>query len=119
MDRINLKQTDRTPNVNFDINKGELQISGRSFPEDPRSFYKDVLENVKNVKSKLNIKLHFEYLNTSSTKVILEMLKEAKRRNGLNVTWVSDEDDVEMAETGQYFSELADVPFNFELVPEE
>ena len=112
---IDIKKTDKTPEVLFNTENGELNIDGRSFPEDPKNFYRPILEELDNYKSDdLNINLNFEYLNTSSTKIILEMIKSVGSLKNLSITWVSEEDDAEMTEMGEYFSELSNIPFNYE-----
>ena len=70
------KQLGKTPSIEFKAN-GQLKISGRSIPEDSRTFYQPVfnwLDSFKvNLPSKVEMKVSLEYFNTSSSILLLNM----------------------------------------------
>ena len=103
------------PNVYFNEKVGELRITGRSFPENPIDFYNPLIESVKNLTvDSLSVTIEVDYLNTSSTKCILELLKTAKNTvNDLVVVWINEEGDDDMQELGEYFEECLDLEFDF------
>lgn len=120
MKNINLTETEKTPLIIFDYNKNLLEVTGKSFPEDPRSVYKILSDSIDEYNhDDLNINLFFEYLNTSSSKFFLEFLRKTRKVKNLFVKWISEEGDEEMVEMGEHFSELSGIPFEYELKPEQ
>lgn len=114
MENITLKSSPETPyfpEVNFDAETGICEISGESYMEETYKFYLPLITwikeyiNTKNNKIELVIKLI--YLNTSSTKCILdilEILKDYKDKGGeVKVTWYYDTDDPDMVDEVEDF----------------
>ena len=119
MKNINLTETEKTPLIIFDYNKNLLEVIGKSFPEDPRRVYKILSDSIDEYnQDDLNINLFFEYLNTSSSKFFLELLRKTRKVKNLFVKWISEEGDEEMVEMGEHFSELSGIPFKYESKPE-
>ena len=91
MEALIIEGTTKTPNVNFDSEKGKLEIKGRSIPENSIEFYKplvDWLEEYSHTpKSKTEVNVHLEYFNTSSSKCILDVFKklEAIHKNKYDI----------------------------------
>lgn len=110
-----LAGTQNTPNVFFNINKGILIIAGKSFPEHPQPLYESISDLFAEVKSEsLSIRVELDYINTSSSKCLLTLLKKAKETiKKVSVIWVSEEDDDDIKETGEYFEEFTELPFEF------
>ena len=88
MNVIKLEATEDTPKIVLDAANNIFEISGRSIPEDSATFYKPILEWIDLYGSKPNPKTNFifnlEYFNTSSSKLILDILTklEALHQNG-------------------------------------
>ena len=109
--------TKRTPRVILE--PGRLFIVGRSIPENPGEFYRPVFDwiskyvQVRNQRT--GIELGFEYINTSSTKWIYNIIKEISGMKDLveNVTicWYYDASDEDMCELGFILKSLVDCPF--------
>lgn len=121
MEVINLEGTEDTPKIILDKNKSMFEISGRSLPEDSAEFYQPILEwldkysTQPNPTTKFQFKL--EYFNTASSKLILDILsklEEMKDSTNMTVQWFYHEDDEDMQEAGEEFSELVEIPFEFE-----
>ena len=59
----------------------------------------------------------FEYFNTSSSKCLFDLFKKlGKLENDdrdLNINWFYEEDDEDMMEAGEDYSDLLDLEFNF------
>jgi uncharacterized protein YkuJ len=57
------------------------------------------------------------YFNTASSKIILDILMrlEDLHNDGKNITveWHYEEDDEDMQEAGEEYSEIVEVPFKF------
>lgn len=117
MQIINLEGTEDTPKIILDKQNGIFEISGRSLPEDSAEFYSPVLEWLDDYKLNPNGSTDFvfklEYFNTASSKLILDLLSQLEEIDGTTVQWYYHEDDEDMQEAGEEFSELVEVPFEF------
>ena len=117
MEIINLEGTEDTPKILLDKSNGIFEISGRSLPEDSAEFYQPIIDwldryaNDSNESSMFVFKL--EYFNTASSKLILDVLSKLEDVQGAKVMWYFHEDDEDMEEAGEEFSELVEVPFEF------
>lgn len=89
MEPIYIKDTKRTPEVSFDNEKKELQLRGRSIPDNAYDFYKPLFEWIKtysaNKPQETNFHINLEYCNTASSKCVVEMLKSFKYLNSKNI----------------------------------
>jgi hypothetical protein len=54
-----------------------------------------------------------EYFNTASSKLILDVLSALEDIKDMKILWYFHEDDEDMEEAGQEFSELVEIPFEF------
>jgi hypothetical protein len=117
MDILNLEGTEDTPRIIMDKKNGIMEISGRSLPEDSTEFYKPVLDWIENYANDPNSSTVFvfklEYFNTASSKLILDLLYALEDIKGIRVEWYFHEEDEDMEEAGQEFSELVEIPFEF------
>lgn len=110
--------TSKTPEIIFQTD-GELSITGNSYPEDVVHFYKnalDWLDRFLAVNTKpLIIEVHLKYINTSSTKIILNIINKlnAAAKNGLKVKWIYEMDDEDMLATGEDIQKLIKLKFDF------
>ena len=120
-DKVFLKGTSETPEVALDKTNGTIKLSGRSLPEDAKSFYKNIVlwmnKYAENPKQGTHATFIFEYFNTASSKMILELLdilKEVEAKDeSLKIDWHYMEDDDDMLEAGEDFAEIAELTFNF------
>lgn len=120
IDQIYIEGTRKTPSISLDSN-GFIKIEGRSIPEDAELFFRDVVTwmntYVESNSKATRVDLSFEYLNSGTSKVILEMLKSLKDlcANGhvLTVNWYYEEGDDDILERGEYYSSLLDLKINF------
>lgn len=114
---LHLEGSEDTPRIVLDKKNGVMEISGRSLPEDSTEFYKPVLDWIENYAKQPNPSTNFvfklEYFNTASSKLILDVLYALEDIKGIKVTWYFNEEDEDMEEAGQEFSELVDIPFEF------
>jgi len=114
---LQIEKTSNKPEVKLDFENGILDIKGRSYPEYPELFYKSIEDGLDKVTtSTIILTLDFEYLNTSSTKCILNLLKICKenfKTKDIKVIWIYDEDDDDIKEVGEDFSDLTNIGFKF------
>ena len=117
MEILNLEGTEDTPKIILDKKNGIFEISGRSLPEDSAEFYRPVLEWIEQYGEQSNPSTDFvftlEYFNTASSKLILDVLSALEDIKGMKILWYFHEDDEDMEEAGQEFSELVEIPFEF------
>ncbi len=110
-----------TPEIKLDKENSKIEMSGRSLPENVKEFYGPVInwleEYIKAPNDKTKIVLNFEYFNTASSKMImdiLEKIKEIKEQGKeIDVDWYYIEEDDDMLEAGEDYSEITEVPFNY------
>jgi len=123
MDSINIKGSLHTPSVDFNAETGELEMCGRSIPEETLNFFNPLINWVKDYSQEpqpittLNLKI--EYLNSGSHTSLLVILKKLEELHnsdkGVKVTviWYYEEDDEYMLEAGEEYAEMLDVPFKY------
>ncbi len=111
---LRIERAERSPEVSFDYEGGDLKIIGESYPEDVTSFYGPVLDSLSRYLERLGdrscrFELSLIYFNSASAKVImsiLEMLDEAAEKGAtIDLYWYFDPEDDTMEELGEEFGE--------------
>lgn len=104
MDDLFIKDTAQTPEIKFE-SSGRISISGKSLPEDPRKFYSPLFEWAEGLDiESVEIDMKLEYVNTSSSKRIIELLKtldDNRKIQSINLNWYYEVDDPDMLEFGE------------------
>lgn len=126
MSSLKIEATTFTPEINFDIDNNTLSFLKVSKPANAFEFYKPVFEFIDNfekekVKSKvvneLIVDFNFDYFNTSTAKVIYELLGKLKKikEQGVKIiiNWYYYPEDEDLLEEGEIMSESQDLDFNF------
>lgn len=121
MEKIFVEPTRVTPLINFDPEQGLLELKGRSSPENSIQFYQSLIDGLdefsQNGQVDLIANFAFEYFNTSSSKCLFDVFKKLSKieQSGKNVVinWFYEEDDDDMMEAGEDYSDLLDLDFNF------
>ena len=119
MESLILEPSNLTPSIKFDAAAGKLELKGRSIPENSLEFYQPVYDwldaYIEKPQSKTIVHVQFDYFNTSSSKCILDILKRIDKidQNGEDVLikWYYDENDEDMMEAGEDYSDLLEAPF--------
>lgn len=119
-----LKQSRNTPAVSFSPDDKVFEISGISFPEDSKLFFKPLLDYLNEVGSAVesgtifNFKL--DYFNTSSARCILDVMLAIDRiySAGAKITifWYYSAGDEEMKEVGEEYGLLISCPINLKII---
>ena len=106
MQNLFIEKTETTPLIDFHTN-GKLLIKGRSLPEDVHKFYEPVFYWVKELESEAVIfDVKMEYINTSSTKKILNLLIELENNpnvKSIEINWFYEFDDLDMLDLGELY----------------
>jgi len=120
MEHLIIAKTDDTPAVDFNPGTKEMNISGRSLPEDVTTFYAPVLawldELEESPSGAYKFIVNLEYFNTASSKLILDILMRLEDihtggSNTIEIIWNYDKRDTDMEEAAEEYSELVEVPF--------
>ncbi|OQX71199.1 MAG: hypothetical protein B6D62_02460 [Candidatus Cloacimonas sp. 4484_275] len=123
MKPLKISKTRSTPEINLDPVNNLIQIMGESYPENAGIFYHEVMnwltEYFKDKNRKITVELKITYLNTSSSKIvteILEMIQDFHNNNGnIFLNWYYEEDDEDSLDNGEIF--LEEHTFPYKLVP--
>ena len=131
MQKLFIKKTSTTPEINFSPDEKLFLITGTSSPEDVRALYYPVIEWVQNlvneiiagkykvfsglVPIRLQIDLH--YFNSSSAKFLFDILSDFKRLAPVSVPviveWSYEEEDSDMKDAGTDIALLVGMEFTF------
>lgn len=116
---IQITSTNCTPRVYLNSNAGELIIMGKSYPENAEMFYRPIMDVLlKDPAKRFSLTMGFEYLNTSSSKFIFDILKKMKKNNQvIKFSWVFEEDDEDMEDLGNILKEEMDLPMEITKTP--
>ncbi len=117
---LNIEKTKYSLEIKTLQNKGIIQMSGASYPENAIEFFKPIIdwinEYIQKIGKKLSLELRINYQNTSSSKMILDIidiLEEYYKQNGdVKVIWFYDEEDEDVYETGEELKEDFELPFD-------
>lgn len=130
MSKYFIEETEFTPEISFDVDARKFSFKGVSRPEDVIKFYHPAIEWLKNFNEEvlshsnakyvipmLHIDFHLSYFNSSSSKMLLQILEIIKKiqEKGIELTidWYYDASDEQMYDDGMDLSETVDIPFNF------
>lgn len=121
MENFSIFSTEESPMVFLDAENGLVEIQGRSLPENVNAFYEPVMVWIKKYLDqhppRTEINLRFDYLNSASSKKILEILScfRIHKTQGAEViiNWFFKSDDEDMYEEGLDFSRMIQMEFNF------
>ena len=120
MDDLYLKKTFNSPEIEFIAESGEINMEGRSIPEDPGEFFERLINWMNEYfldpveETVMNIKL--EYINSGSSKYMLELLRIMKinyeKGCKVLVKWFFEEGDESIEELGQHYEQTMQIPFD-------
>jgi len=123
MENYYVVESEDNPSIFCDAEKGVIEINGRSLPENVDTFYDPLIEWVKkyieNPRPKTTIEFGFIYLNSSSSKKILELLMVLKKLlidHKLKIIWNYKTHDEDMLEEGKDFAKMTKLDFNFKAI---
>lgn len=120
MDKYSIEGTKNTPTIKFDLEKGELNISGRSIPENSIEFYNPLFSAIDTYitkpKNKTILNIQLEYYNSSSSACLLSVFKKLEKFTKtadslVTVNWLYEENDEDILAAGKNFEGMVDLPF--------
>jgi hypothetical protein len=118
---LHVEKTSNTPRIDFNAIDGVMHMEGRSIPENPSDFYKPLIqwlnEYFNNPKPITVFELRFEYINSGSSKSLLELLRYIKDEHVKGkeciIKWHYEEDDESVQELGEHYQYTLKIPFEF------
>jgi len=122
MEKYSIEATANTPTIKFDLKNGELNISGRSIPENSIEFYNPLFEALDkyladpNPKNATILNIQLEYYNSSSSACLLSVFKKLEKFNKgkgspVTINWIYEENDEDILAAGKNFEGMVDLPF--------
>jgi len=113
--------TSVTPSVTADWNSGQLSLEGESYPENTYEIYDGIISWVeaylKDSGRPLRVKLHLNYVNTSSIRAMIDIFDRLQvahdAGHDLSLLWLYDSRNPRSAELGEEFKE--DYTFQFDI----
>lgn len=128
MQPLHIIQTEFSPLVNFSPESNKFEILGESRPENTAKFYAVIIHWIQDYKEYLKenpaqqsliFEFKFDYFNSTSAKFILDFLRQLDalhqelEKIKILIKWHFDEIDEDMRDSGEEFSHLVKVPFEF------
>lgn len=131
MQKLHIKQTPNTPEIQFSPGENFFLIRGISSPEDVRALYYPVIEWIRifvddvlngeykiyNGKSPVFFQIDLTYFNSSSAKFLYDIIMELKRippdTCPVVVKWYHDEEDTDMKDAGNDIALLVEMKFEY------
>lgn len=114
VDNILLKETDNSPRVIMDKERGWIEFEGKSYPENTFAFYRPITEWLKHyfnagayVNQTTTINFKFLYFNSATTQIIFEILDivEASEVKNIKIYWFYDKESQNGYEDYEDYSE--------------
>jgi hypothetical protein len=120
LDKKIIEASRKTPYVLLDP-VGLIKIEGRSIPEDASLFFDDIVQWFEDYiaipKDKTTLEIALEYLNSGTSKYILQLLKLLKDHSDpnheLEVKWFYEVGDDDILERGEYYASILDIEINY------
>ena len=119
MESLHIKGSEESPEVMLDKASGIFRISGKSYMEDVQAFFDETLQWLETYSKSPNEHTDFEfvieYVNTASTKIVLDILgildKMHKQNHKIKVHWNYYEDDEDMLDLGNEMRDMFELDF--------
>ena len=120
MNDLNLPATSNSPAIQSSWQDGLLTLRGDSYPENSFELFQPIIDWVEAFLAQENrlLKLELEllYLNTSSIRVLMDILDSLEEAHGkgraVQVVWRFDRANERVAQLGEEFKEDCTFPFD-------
>ena len=127
MENIIRKGSPKTPKIIVDKESGTIEISGRSNPENSRDFFAPFMDWLTDYLAQpaeqTTITINLEHFNTSSSKYVLDILKQIKKLGEVDkpfkIVWMYEDDDEEMLDTAEAYEAMVGLKFEKVGYPEQ
>ena len=121
MNTLIIEATDTTPFVYFDKEKNIFKMEGKTLPENVNGFYEKIKswlnEYLESPNEETVFEMKLEYINTASSKAIFSIFLKLEqiidKGKKAKIIWYYADDDEDMLDVGEEYSEVIKVPFEF------
>ena len=118
---LKIQKKENTFGVILDKRNNKFLFEGRSIPENVKDFFYPILKWLKQYKKEpleeTVIEMDFEYFNTSTSVLILEVLyvldEITDSGKSVKVVWYYINGDFEMQEAGEEYETMLNLPFEY------
>ncbi|HUI71582.1 MAG TPA: SiaC family regulatory phosphoprotein [Spirochaetia bacterium] len=112
-----------SPTVRLDASRGMMELAGESYPQNAFDFFAPIIDwarqFLRESPDPLILSLRLSYLNTSSTKCLIDLLdlleNAYKIGRAARVVWHCDRDNERAREAAEEFREDVTLPFEIVL----
>lgn len=111
------------PGITYFPETNNLEIAGRSIPENPELIFRRLDEWITthfDKNKELNVDIRLEYINSGSSKYLYEILKRltgyGHSGSKVKMRWLYEEDDEAMLELGEHYRDTAGIPLKIEMI---
>jgi len=112
------------PEIKVNDRLKKIEITGHSRMSNPGEYYDHLAKSLESYyftfKKTLIIDFRLEFINSTSTLLILQMLyslqKLAEKEGIIVVNWYYEEDDEIIQETGEIFAASLKIPFHLKII---
>jgi len=126
MEPLIIEREPNTLQIILNKDKKEFSFDGRSLPENTVKFFEPVIqwivEYIKDPADETVVHMNFVYFNTSSAKLLLEVLRQFdnlhKSGQKVKIVWHYMVEDYDIQEAGEEYSTMIGVPFEYVEHPE-
>lgn len=123
MENLEIDKTNQTPHIIFKTN-GDFLIKGISTPDNVQKLYQPVFNWLNEFQGTkplaVNLTLEIDYLNTSSTRILVELLNLInsfkQHDTAINIVWCYEEGDDDMLELGEDLQVSSKSTFAFKAI---
>ena len=121
MDKLQIAATRTSPEILLDHEKGFVSIKGKSLGQDSNVFFEPVFSWVesyfKDPQSRTIVELNLEYFNSTSSKLIVDLLFRMKswapENHEISVKWFYEAGDDDLLEQGKIMEGFFGIPFEY------
>jgi hypothetical protein len=123
---ISIAATDSTPALEFDMQKGNLSLTGKSIPQDPTLFYAPLMqqldEYIANPASQTTVNINLQYFNTPTAKYLQDIFQKlealTEKSNNVSVNWHYETGDTDMLQAGKDYQGIVKLAFSYKEINE-
>ena len=117
MANLYIEKTKKTPEITF-LKNGDLHIMGSCIPEDANAFFHPLMlwmdDCSKKPSDTINLTIDLEYINTSSTTLIIKFMRKAIEidieKSSIKIIWKYDPEDEDAYEQGEMLQKILKHP---------
>jgi len=128
MNKLTIEPTEFTPKVILDHTQLKFEITGELSPENAKDFFAPILawfddfynylyyiNSLEGSKKEMDFVIHVDYFTSSALKCLYDVFKKTVTLKpylkDLKITWLYDNEDLDMKENGEEFATMLDIPF--------